>query len=193
MALRYFLELYLTRVFLLFLSLLLTSCAYRWGAPDRSLPGGYRRVYIPVFRNLTNEPGIEVDFTNALRREFERSKIARVSTPEMADAEIIGEIKSLDYRPEAPKEGDTLPTGTVIVTQYNIVLSVKVMLKRKADQSILWSGDFSSQRPYLAPQVTAAGINTVNPLYNLSARRQNIQVISGSLMAEAHDRLTENF
>lgn len=171
----------------------MTSCAYRWGSPDRSLPGGYRQVYIPVFRNLTPEPGIEVDFTNALRREFERSKIARVSDQQAADAEIVGEISSLGYRPEAPKEGTTLPTGTVLVTQYNIVLVVKITLKKKADQTVLWTGDFNSQRTYLAPQVTAAGINTVNPLYNLSARRQNIQVISNALMAEAHDRLTENF
>lgn len=171
----------------------MTSCAYRWGAPDRSLPGGYRQVYIPVFRNLTKEPGIEVDFTNALRREFERSKIARVSDQQSADAEIVGEISNLNYKSEVPKEMTSLPTGTVLATQYNIVLVVKITLKKKANQSILWTGDFNSQRTYLAPQVTAAGLNTVNPLYNLSARRQNIQVISNALMAEAHDRLTENF
>ena len=92
MVINYFRHLRLARFFLFLsciLSLLsLTSCAYRWGSPDRSLPGGYRQVYIPVFKNLTPEPGIEVDFTNALRREFERSKIARISEYDAADAEI---------------------------------------------------------------------------------------------------------
>jgi len=192
MNLGYWRHLILTRFFPLFF-LFLTSCAYRWGAPDRTLPGGHRLVYIPIFRNLTSEPGIEVDFTNSLRREFERSHIARVSNTENADAEIIGEITQLSYRPETLKEGDTLPTGTVLVTRYNIVIDLKITLKKKADQSVLWQGDFTSQRVYIAPQVTTAVVNTVNPLYNLSARRQNIQVISGLMMSEAHDRLTENF
>lgn len=177
----------------LFVFPFLTSCAYRWGAPDRALPGSYKQVYIPIFKNLTKEPGIELEFTNAIRQEFERSKIARISEPEQAEVELQGEISSLQYSPEAPKEGGTLPLGTVIATQYNIRLNVHITLKKRADQSILWSGDFSSQRSYIAPQVTMSGINTVNPLYNLSARRQNIQVMSATLMSEAHDRMTENF
>lgn len=40
--------------------LLLASCAYRLGSPDRGLPGGYRQVYIPMFKNMSQEPGIEV-------------------------------------------------------------------------------------------------------------------------------------
>jgi hypothetical protein len=178
-----------------FISLLIipSGCAYRWGAPDRSLPGGYRLVFIPIFKNLTAEPGIEVEFTNALRREFERSKVAHVAEPELAEAELVGEIISLGYQPEAPKEGGDITTGTVLVTQYNIVLNVRITLKKRANQAVLWAGDFSSQRTYIAPQVNAAGINTVNPLYNLSARRQNIQVMSATMMAEAHDRITENF
>jgi hypothetical protein len=52
---------------------LLTGCAYRFGNVSRSLPGGYKYISIPVFKNKTQETGIEVGFTNALIQEFDRS------------------------------------------------------------------------------------------------------------------------
>ncbi|MNY58066.1 hypothetical protein D3C86_1943590 [compost metagenome] len=66
-------------------------------------------------------------------------------------------------------------------------------LVRQADGTELWSGSFSGERTYVAPQVTLAGVNSVNPLYNLSARRQNIDIMANDIMTEAHDRITENF
>ncbi len=180
--------------FVLLLTALFTSCAsYRWGQSERTLPGGYRQVFIPVFKNYTQEPGVGVDFTNAIRQEFERSKVARLSDPERAEVEILGELMTLSYVPEAPIQGGTLPTGTVLATAYDIRLLVRITLKKKSDGSVLWTSDFTSTRSYIASQATMAGINTVNPLYNLSARRQNLQIMSTTMMAEAHDRMTENF
>jgi len=150
-------------------------------------------VHIPIFKNYTMEPGIEVDFTNAIRQEFERSRVARISEPERSEVVLVGELVTLDYVSQAPSQLSTLPTGTVLATQYDIRLLVKMTLKRKSDGVVLWTSEFNSSRSYLAPQVTMAGVNTVNPLYNLSARRQNITILSANMMAEAHDRLTENF
>ena len=182
------------QIFLIFL-LALAGCAYRWGSSDRTLPGGYRQVHIPIFKNYTPEPGIEVDFTNAIRQEFERSRVARISDSSRSEVELVGEISALNYVPQAPVQGNTVtqPTGTVMATAYDIRLAVKITLKRKSDGAVLWSSDFVSSRSYIAPQVTVPVVNTVNPLYNLSARRQNIQILSQSMMAEAHDRMTENF
>lgn len=171
---------------------ILTSCAYRWGTPDRTLPGGFKTVAVPIFKNLSMEPGIEVGFTNAIRQEFERSKIARLTDKAEAGAEIEGKILTLQYLPSGPRETG-LPTGAVIASQYRILIQVEVVLKNIANGKVLWSGRFSGERTYNAPQVTAAGINSVNPLYNLSARRQNIEVLATTLMSEAHDRVTENF
>jgi hypothetical protein len=177
-------------------TLLAASCAYRIGSPDRSLPGGYRQVFVPVFKNKTMEPGIEVSFTNALIQEFERAKIGRV-TPE-SQAEIIaeGEIETVEYAPAGKREyteGSSLPRGAVLAAQYQIAILAKLTLLRSSDRSVLWTGEFAGERSYVAPQVIAAGINTVNPLYNLSARRQNIETIAIKMMSEAHDRMTENF
>lgn len=174
------------------------SCAYRLGSPDRSLPGGYRQVYVPVFKNKSMEPGIEVSFTNAMIQEFERAKIGRVTEANQAEVLVEGVIKSVSYARSgtdlnADDPNSTLPLGTVLTSSYQILITAEITLRRSSDKTVLWAGTFNGERTYTAPQVTAAGVNTVNPLYNLSARRQNIDLMANEMMSEAHDRITENF
>lgn len=176
----------------------LSGCAYRLGAAARTIPGGYRQISVPVFKNKTQETGIEVAFSNALIQEFQRSRIARVVDNSLSEVAVVGEIDSIQYLPGSPrKAGEAsaqyLPTGTVIASEYRILMRVTVRIVRQADGTELWSGSFSGERTYAAPQVTLAGVNSVNPLYNLSARRQNIDIMANDIMTEAHDRITENF
>lgn len=179
-------------IFALGTALLASSCAYRVGNQDRSLPQGYKQVSIPIFKNYSSEPGVEVSFTNALIKEFERSRIGR--NVDLAQAEVVieGQIKSIAYVTGGTKDSG-LPLGSVLATSYDIQVTVGLQVKRRADQAVLWNGEFSRTRSYTAPQVTLPALNTVNPLYNLSARRQNIDTLAMDLMAEAHDRLTEKF
>ncbi len=175
-----------------------TSCAYRMGSGERSIPGGYKQVSVPVFKNKTQETGIEVGFTKSLINEFQRSRIARVVEKPLSEVSVVGSIDSVSYQPGAKRvAGDSaspyLPNGTVIASEYRILLTVTVKVVRQADGIELWSGTFAGERTYVAPQVTLAGVNSVNPLYNLSARRQNIEKMANDLMEEAHDRITENF
>ncbi|MFP5518828.1 MAG: LptE family protein [Bdellovibrionia bacterium] len=177
---------------------LLSGCAYRLGTSTRTIPGGAKKIAIPVFTNKTAEPGIEMAFTNALLQEFYRSKVANVVGKAQAETLLTGTIKSLEYLPGAKKtSGDSsvpfLSEGAVLATEYRILLKVELRVIENATGRVLWSGDFDGERTYIAPQVTLAGVNSVNPLYNLSARRQNIEVVALDLMAEAHDRITENF
>jgi hypothetical protein len=175
-----------------FFALSFTGCAYRLGSPDRSLPGGYKQVFIPIFTNRSMEPGIEVDFTNSLIQEFERAKIGRVTDANQAEVLVEGEISSVTYTPSSLSESG-LPTGAVLAAQYQILVSATVTMRRQSDKSVLWTGTFSGERTYTPPQIKTAGINTANPLYNLSARRQNIATMASEMMLEAHDRITENF
>jgi hypothetical protein len=177
---------------------LLSGCAYRLGTASRSIPGGYKQISVPVFKNRTQETGIEVAFTNSMIMEFQRSHIARVVDNALSEVAVVGSIDTVQYLPGAKRtSGDSsapyLPNGTVIASEYRILMSVTVRLVRQADGTELWSGSFTGERTYQAPQVTLAGVNSVNPLYNLSARRQNIDVMATDIMAEAHDRITENF
>lgn len=176
----------------------MASCAYRIGSPDRSLPGGYRQVFVPLFKNRSMEPGIEVAFTNSLIQEFERAKIGRVSEENRAEVLLEGEIESVTYTPggkiEYSEDGrKDLPVGAVMASSYTILILARINLVRSSDHSVLWSGSFRGERPYNSPQVLTAGVSSVNPLYNLSARRLAIDTIASSMMSEAHDRMTENF
>jgi TolB-like protein len=178
----------------MFCGFLLAGCAYHMGAGSRSIPGGYQQIAIPVFSNKTQEVGVEVGFTNALIREFQRSKIARVADNSLAQARVEGSIDSIVYLPGGKRSsGDYLPNGTVIASEYRILIRANVKVVSIVDGKVLWNGTFNKERTYVAPQVTIAGVNSVNPLYNLSARRQNIDLMANDMMIEAHDRITENF
>lgn len=182
---------------ILALPVLFGGCAYSLGTGARSIPGGYKQISIPVFKNRSQEVGVEVAFTNALIQEFQRSRIARIVDNPLSEVAVIGQIDKIVYVPRAKREagssGPNMPEGTVLSTEYEIQLSVTMKLVRQADGTELWAGVFPYTRTYVAPQVTLAGVNSVNPLYNLSARRQNIEVMANDLMIEAHDRITENF
>lgn len=137
-------------------------------------------------------------FTNALMQEFYRSKVARVTDQRLADVILIGEIRQLEYLPGGKKiSGDSsapfLAEGAVLATEYRILLTTEIKALDRLTKKVLWSGSFAGERTYVTPQVTLAGVNSVNPLYNLSARRQNIEVMANDMMLEAHDRITENF
>ncbi len=173
--------------------LLLASCAYRLGSPDRGLPGGYRQVYIPMFKNMSQEPGIEVAFTNALIQEFESAKIARVTDAAQAEVIVEATIEKAQTSPSGDFIDESLPTGVLTADSYAIAVEVGITLKRSSDRSVLWKSSFVGNKSFSASKVTVAGVNSVNPLYNLSAKRQNIDQLAATMMSEAHDRMTENF
>ena len=171
------------------------GCGYSFGPKDRSIPGGHKKIAIPIFKNKSQEVGIEMSFTNSLLQEFQRTQVAEVVPESLAEATIHGEITSLKYVGDGTlkaSDANTLPLDTVLWTGYNIVLDVSVVLIR-ADGKILWQSTFRGEKSYTAPQITRAGLNSANPLYNLSSRRQNIDLMAQDLMAQAYGRITENF
>lgn len=183
-------------LFVIFSLIFLSGCAYTFGRGPRAIPGGYREISVPMFKNRSQETGVEVAFTTALMQEFLRSKVARVVDDPLAEVRIEGEISNIIAMADAKREADRanmLPEGTVLATQYRLIATVNMKVIRRSDNELLWQGSFQGERTYAAPQVTLSGVNTVNPLYNLSARRQNLEAMANDMMVEAHSRLTENF
>lgn len=186
---------------LIVLSLGLSSCAYQLGVRGRTLPGGYSSVEVPLFKNLTQEPGMEVAFTNSLIQEFEKNKVAKVVySPRQGEAAPVlvkGEITKIVYKATSPVQkkdkAPLLPEGAVLATGYRVIVTTQISLVEKSTGKVLWSSTFDGESSYAAPQVTIARLNSVNPLYNLSSRRRTIETIAQDLMVEAHDRMTENF
>ncbi len=171
----------------------MAGCAYHRGLPKRALPGGFTKIAIPIFSNLTQEPTIEVPFTQALIAELEKSKIAQLTDPRFAEVIALGKIKSVEYLPSGRREGGGLPLGAVLASEYRIVLTMELSLKKVSDQTIVWSSVFQGERTYIAPQVTQPVVNTVNANYNHSARRLNIETLSKQMVAEAYSQMTEGF
>jgi hypothetical protein len=177
----------------------LSGCAYKFGYVQRDLPGGYKLVAIPVFKNVTQQVAIEGFFTNELIRQFNRSQVAEVTPVSQAPVVIEGKIKEIVYENEAQVDGDKpdnpleLPANTVLTVQYRVFLTVDMSLIRSADHKSLWQGTFKKESVYSAPQVGKAIVNSVNPLYNNSARIEVFQNMAKDKIAEAHDRMTENF
>jgi hypothetical protein len=194
--------------------LVLSGCAsYHFGQYKRALPGGYDRVAIPLFLNKTQEAGIETHFTESLRMEFERSRLARVTSKNDAQVILEGTITATSYtggvsitggdqsskeiRTPYPVDGaantNPLPQGTFLNKEYYTTVTVRLVARKVSDNSVLWEGDFSSQRQFFAPLIGTPGINTANPLYMNTSRQETVARIAKDLMSEAHDRLTENF
>ena len=70
---------------------------------------------------------------------------------------------------------------------------MNLSIKKRNDEKILWNGQFTGERTFSAARIQAAIVNSANPLYNLSARRRNIAVLAQDMVAEANDKMTENF
>lgn len=160
------------------------------------MPGGYTKVAVPVFKNRTQEPIIETYFTNSMLGEFQKAKIVDVVPQSLAEVIVEGEISNLRIsRQGFLKAGDlsNLPQETDLATEYVILVECQVRVRRVHDGEILWQNLFRGERAYSAAKITTPGLNSANPLYNLSARRQNFELMAQDLMAEAYARMTENF
>ena len=189
----------------------LAGCAYHAGVSDRQIPGGYRMIAVPVFKNDTAETGVEVFFTNALVRELERSRLAKVTDVASAEVNLVGVVSSIKYSPTNSYNidqsqvdsahfkagpggfGPNLATGTVQNTEYRILVTTQLQLVRISDHKVVWAGEFKNERTYLAPKIAIQDLTSANATYNQSARDQNLQLMAKDTMREAYERLTENF
>ncbi len=174
----------------------LLGCAYSIGIEDRRLPEGYKLISVPVFKNSTQEVGVEVPFTNAMIREFTRSQVAKVVNKSDAQVVLEGNVERIQYEIASTcAAGDKciIPKNTILNTEYRISVWTKMILKRASDGQVLWSQTFMGQKSYLAPKIGIEGLNSANALYNHSSRQENLSAMAIDISAEAHGRLTENF
>lgn len=188
----------ISRIFICSLmSSLIASCAYRFGSPERRIPGGYHLLAVPVFSNKTQEVTIETFFTHSMIMEVEKSSLARVTPKEESQAILMGEITKISYilgtEITEKTQGFQLPLGTVLSKEYRIIAEATIRLVRSSDMAVLWEGNVQGEKRYPAPVITKEVLNTANPLYNQSAKIQNIQQMAQDMMAEAYERMTENF
>lgn len=184
----------LDSILLMLTPFLFSACAYHFTALKRHLPGGYDRVAVPMFKNKSFETGIESYFTAAMIEELERDHFAKVTSRDDAQVILEGNIGSVNYGAGAQVDDPALVTRDVVLSkEYRIYVSANLKLIRVSDQKILWSGGFSGEKQYPAPQMTIEGLDTSNATYNHSARMDNIKLLARDMMIQAHINMTENF
>jgi hypothetical protein len=147
-----------------------------------------------MFHNLTQETGVETYFTSAMIDELQRDRFSKVVKKEDAQVILDGEITDIQFVQGAALSDTNLSQKNVfLVSEYRIFVTVAMKLRRVSDQKLLWSGTFTGEKQYPAPQVTTEGLDTADPNYNHSSRLQNIQILAKDVMAQAYINLTENF
>jgi hypothetical protein len=176
----------------------ISSCAYNLSTKHESLPGNVTRVQIPIFKNLTAEPGAEVFFTNSLKLEALRSRVTKVENEEAnAEAILQGTLATIDViADESVMQAENnpyLPKRNVLAVIYHVTVSVDLVLKRKGTNTVLWSGNFKQTKNFPAAQITLPVINSSNSLYNQSAKRQTLDALSKEMMQAGFDRMVEDF
>lgn len=178
---------------------LTAGCAYHFGFSERGLPGGYDKVAIPIFKNKTDQVGIEADFTNALIQNFESSRVARIIDKKTAPIRIEGNITSVEITHSPGTLGGSnsgiphLPDGVVLATEYRMVVQAKMRIVRQSDEKVIWQGNFQNEKAFSGARVGEPVVNSANALYNQSIRKQKLAELAQDMMAEAFERMTENF
>lgn len=176
---------------------LLWGCAYHLRSAQRQLPEDHQSIAVPFFVNRTLEPGIEVAFTNSLRREFLRSKVVPLKPEAEAETRVLGVVRDLVIEAENRNIAGGLrnlyPESTVLNASYQIQFTIDVELQRTADKRVLWSISKTKTVSYKSPDVGLAAVNTVNANYNVAMRRKAIEEAAGEVMAEVHNLITDSF
>jgi Lipopolysaccharide-assembly len=176
----------------------LSGCAYRLSTNVDQIPGNYKTLFVPLFENNSNEPNVEVVFTNSLKTELLRfSRIHITNSKDQAEATLSGVIKQIDIKTEdsviEARDSTYLPFGTVLPTQVKVSVITKLTLTENKTKKMIWEGEYVQSKNYTPPQINLPILNSANNNYNLSERRQTINAISKEMMQLALDRLVDNF
>ena len=112
----------------------LGGCGYQFVGEGSLLPADARTVYVEPFVNRSREVGMDKELTSAVRSEFyRRGKLKVVDYSEGADVILTGVIRSLESTVASVNRKDE-------VLQYESVLIMDVILRRRQPNEILWRG-----------------------------------------------------
>jgi hypothetical protein len=91
--------------------LLFTGCAgYKIGNIPPTFMKGIHKIAIPVFRNDTLEPRVEVDLANAVIKQFQQDGTYQIVDEKDADAILEGNLDTISRSPARSVIGNVLQT-----------------------------------------------------------------------------------
>jgi outer membrane lipopolysaccharide assembly protein LptE/RlpB len=109
---------------------LLMGCGYQMVGKETQVPPGLASVAIPTFKNLTYEPGIEIQFTQGFLREFILDRRVNVVDRAQADSVLEGVVLYYNIISVAYDK-----SGLALEYQINVLLDL-TLKKRTGD--VLW-------------------------------------------------------
>jgi hypothetical protein len=156
------------------LALAASGCGWHFAERTDAIPKELTTVAIPLWKNDTLEPGLEAIFTNAMLRQFAAKGWLDPVSPTNADTILEGRITSIDVQP--------LSFSSVAIELENRVTVVaSVTLKRKKDQSVLWS----TTRLVEAEEYDSTADFNVN----LRNKEQALRKVAVDMASTVHDQI----
>jgi hypothetical protein len=117
--------------------LALAGCAgYRVGDISGRDLQGVRSVYVPVAKNTSLEPDIQMDVTNAIIRRFNNDGTLEVNQNANADSELDITITNINHNPIRSSNSDLLITAEYQLQIQATVTYVNRRLGRKIFENI---------------------------------------------------------
>jgi hypothetical protein len=132
-------------------SLILASCGYRFAATDKALPKTIHTVAIPAFNNLTTRYKLTDQLPEAISREFlTRTRYKIVSDPNMADALLHGSVLNYSFNPTIFDPA----TGRAAYAELHVTLSV-TLTERATGKVLFDRKNFDVRETYqISPNAT---------------------------------------
>lgn len=122
---------YKMHAFVLTIGMILTGCSYSFSGANL---GGLKTVAVPVFDNITSEPGIRERVTNELVRAIIDDNNLKIADLKIADAVIAGKITKIDDVPFSFEgSGNNFST-----TDYKITITTTIRFENKKEKKMLW-------------------------------------------------------
>jgi len=118
------------KLFFLTFLLLLSSCGYRIAY---HLPPDISSIAVPILKNETYQPGIEVAITNQIIREFLQDGSLKVEKEINSDLLLSGRITDYERTTIAFSSDD--PDESI---EYRLYVRLRFILKDLRSEKILW-------------------------------------------------------
>lgn len=160
------------------LTLAAAGCGYGFRGTVSYLPKDIKTVAIPYLENDTSEAGLEITVTDAIIREFNRSKLLRLADLNEADVVLRGKIRSVTTDAVSFQDSRT-------ALQRRAVVNIDAELVRRDNRKLIWRGrGLNVGEDYDVdgnPQVTEE---------NYAAALREVAI---NLALKVHDGIFENF
>ena len=122
----------------------LSGCAgYRVGNTSGRDLQGVRSVYVPVARNTSLEPDLQMTVTNAIIRRFNNDGTLEVNQNSNADSELDIVITNVNHTPVRSSTSDLLITAEYQLTIQATATYVNRRLGRKIFENVSVTGSTS--------------------------------------------------